>query len=181
MEIGICLYENQPLHTECDYKAVPMSSPNEKLYDLLQQQAPGSVLLIGRSPVPALATYCEQQSCKVTRSEAITPDEVGTLAHHDLILVADCLEHCPPSEGRLLLGALRNRLNPRILVAVDEQRAGWGFTDFLGLGFRREAHFAQAGQSLSLYGYDLANYNHKRSWNTPENWANPENWGKFWW
>ena len=158
-----------------------MSSPNEKLYDLLQQQAPRSVLLLGRSAVPALQTYCEHQPCTITHSTTLTLNDVGTLAPHDLIVMADWLEHYPSSEGRLLLGALRNRLNPRILVAVDEQRAGWRFTDFLGLGFRREAHFEQAGQSLSLYGYDLANYNHKRSWNTPENWANPENWGKYWW
>ncbi len=158
-----------------------MNSPNETLYDLLQQQAPRSVLLIGRSAVPALDAYCAHQRCPVTHRATLTAHDVETLAPQDLILMADWLEHCEPSEGRLLLGALRNRLNPRILVAVDEQRAGWCFTDFLGLGFRREAHFAQAGQSLSLYGYDLASYNHKRAWNTPENWANPENWGKYWW
>ena len=58
---------------------------------------------------------------------------------------------------------------------------GWSFTDFIGLGFRRQAELGYEDSPLTLYTYNIDSYNHKRAWNNPDNWANPEMWDKAWW
>jgi len=64
---------------------------------------------------------------------------------------------------------------------VVEPGQGWEFRDFIGLGFRRQAVLDDKGTALTLFTYNIDNYNHKRAWNNPRNWANPEMWGKARW
>ena len=158
-----------------------MSSPNERVYELLHQEQPQQLVVVSHSTIPAVVRYLEERPCELITAPSLTPADIIGLPQQDLVVIADWLEHVSHQEGKLLLGALRNRLNPRILVALDESRTDWSFTDFIGLGFRREGRYAQDSQQLALYGYDLGNYNHKRTWNNPDNWANPQNWGKYWW
>lgn len=97
----------------------------------------------------------------------------------DLALVTETLERLPRETGALLLGQLRNYGTREIAVLVHAS-APWTFTDFLGLGFRRQARLP-SDPDLTLYSYNLDSYNHTRTWNNPEHWANPHMWGKAWW
>lgn len=98
----------------------------------------------------------------------------------DLALVTDCLEHLSHSQGQTLLGQLRNYGTRQIAVLVRDTD-NWSLTDFIGMGFRRQARLEDDEGHLTLYTYNIDNYNHKRDWNNPRFWANPEMWGKAWW
>ncbi len=97
-------------------------------------------------------------------------------------MITDTLEHLSHEQGELLLGQLRNYGTHQIaVISADDGR--WAFTDFIGLGFQRQAVVTESGPSSdrTLYTYNIDSYNHKRKWNNPDNWANPEMWGKAWW
>lgn len=101
----------------------------------------------------------------------------------DLVLISDTLENLSLSEGKTLLGQIRNFGVLRIAVLIDDHSA-WSFADFISLGFHRQRHFpSQDGQTraYTLYTYNLDTYNHKRTWNNSRFWANPEMWNKSRW
>lgn len=106
---------------------------------------------------------------------------------YDCALLADFLEHLPRVDGIAVLGRLCNLHAGRLLVFIDHaaSRDTWTLDDFISLGFRHDADLVgeSGGQSrrLSLYSYDIASYNHERTWNNPRFWANPELWGKYFW
>lgn len=120
-------------------------------------------------------------ACSVITLDAKAPDTAFPLSETlDLALVTHTLEEIPHAEGEMLLGQLRNYGTHQIAVVVDPEQ-GWDFRDFIGLGFRRQAELDDGGRALTLYTYNIDNYNHKRAWNNSKNWANPEMWGKARW
>jgi uncharacterized protein DUF6231 len=121
------------------------------------------------------------KTSSVITLDAQAPNEAFPLPEtQDLALITHTLEQLAHSEGEMLLGQLRNYGTHQIAVVVDPDQ-GWDFKDFIGLGFRRQAELNDNGRALTLYTYNIDNYNHKRAWNNPKNWANPEMWGKAWW
>lgn len=104
------------------------------------------------------------------------------LGRYQFTVVADYLEHLHKSEGLQKLAQLRNLHSQRIWVLVN-RNGPWTFNDFIALGFTRYAEFDSDIEEppMVCYGYDLASYNHVRTWNNPRYWANPENWNKNWW
>lgn len=122
-----------------------------------------------------------RESCPVITLDAYSPNTAFPLPEtQDLALITHTLETLAHGEGEMLLGQLRNYGTLQIAVVVDPEQ-GWGFKDFIGLGFRRQAELNDNGCKRTLYTYNIDNYNHKRAWNNPKNWANPEMWGKAWW
>jgi hypothetical protein len=153
-------------------------SPATALLQLLEEIQPGSVLCCSREPLAPLVALCAERGIQlhtVSATEAICAQP-----RVDLALVVDLLEHLPTSAGIQLLAGLRNAVSPRVWV-VCEDRPDWQLTDFVSLGFHRLQRFDGRTPAMSSYGYDLGNYNHKRSWNNSQYWANPQNWGKYWW
>ncbi|QSP95772.1 hypothetical protein LPB19_05010 [Marinobacter salinisoli] len=165
-----------------------MTNPN---YDSLLQQVLASILdtcqpeslLCCGATADTVGEHWHQHS-KNTRMSRIDPKDPNSdlplNSVHDLALVSDTLEHLPFDEGALFLGQLRNYGTHQIAVLAGES-PDWAFKDFLGLGFRRHTELEQRDGTVTLYTYNLDNYNHKRQWNNPKHWANPEMWGKAWW
>lgn len=161
------------------------SAPLTALEEILRYTRPRSVIYAGDSLTPLLEHW---QALETGTTVKALPREAPHQAFplpqlYDLALVAGTLEHLSGDEGKLLLGQLRNMGAQKMAVLVASD-SGWCFRDFIGLGFVRQQDFAPEGNrkaTLSLYTYDIANYNHKRTWNTPENWANPEMWDKARW
>ncbi|MGB1952163.1 MAG: DUF6231 family protein [Marinobacter sp.] len=137
----------------------------------------------------AMAEEIGQRWCQHHGESALTtlnpqaPNSAFPLPQtQDLALITDTLEHLSHEQGELLLGQLRNYGTHQIaVISADDGR--WAFTDFIGLGFQRQAVVTESGPSSdrTLYTYNIDSYNHKRKWNNPDNWANPEMWGKAWW
>ena len=111
-------------------------------------------------------------------------EQLNTLIQEiDLVLVTREIEALDRTAARQVIGQLRNSLNAQILVLLSSS-APLDFSDMIGLGFKREASESSAthdNNSMTLYTYDIANYNKKREWNNSRFWANPENFDKFRW
>ncbi|WP_166269432.1 DUF6231 family protein [Marinobacter caseinilyticus] len=161
-----------------------MSAPTaaaECLSGLIEACQPQSLLVCGQ-----LAQHLGQswhQAHPDTRVTVLTSDTL-TVEHalsrpYDVALITETLEHHPQKNGALLLGQLRNYGTHQIAVLVaDSDR--WQFQDFIGLGFKRLTQF-ESQPPLTLYTYNISNYNHKRDWNNARFWANPEMWDKARW
>ncbi|MDX1589041.1 MAG: DUF6231 family protein [Oleiphilaceae bacterium] len=157
------------------------TSPQQDLEDILHHTQPRSLLYAGEGLSPLVEKWRRENPGTLT--EALpreAPHKAFPLSRlYDLALVADTLEHLSGADGRLLLGQLRNMGAQRMAV-LDPVDSPWRFRDFIGLGFVRQQCYDQQG-GLTLYTYDIASYNHKRTWNNPQNWANPEMWDKARW
>jgi hypothetical protein len=159
-----------------------MNQPCQALAAILENCDPKALVAVGALGNRLAAHWRAQHGdCQITCVAAEDVHSVLKLDQtQDLALVTDSLEHLSRRQGQLLLGQLRNYGTRQIAVLVDDA-SGWTLTDFLGLGFRRQARFDQGDQALSLYTYNIDSYNHRREWNNPRFWANPEMWGKSWW
>lgn len=150
-------------------------SPQEALWQQLQQQQPASLLLCSDELPTALDQWCQEQNCQLTHIQ--TTGELEGLARFDLVLILqDWLQRLDdPTQP---LARLRNLHTHKIwlLTAANQQQPD---LSLLALGFTREQFFEE--QQLACYGYNLDRYNRRREWNSPKHWANPENWGKYWW
>ena len=125
--------------------------------------------------------YQHYPSSSVITLDVDSPNAAFPLSTtQDLALITDTLERVSHEEGEMLLGQLRNYGTHQIAVVIGADH-GWEFRDFIGLGFRRQAILDDKGSALTLYTYNIDNYNHKRAWNNPKNWANPEMWDKARW
>ncbi|MDX1633612.1 MAG: DUF6231 family protein [Marinobacter sp.] len=156
-------------------------SPTSVLQDLISHCQPRRLLAIG--PLAgelARAWLSHQPEAEIAVAES--PDiaaEADLSRPHDLALVTDTLEALSPQQAILLLGHLRNFGTQQIAALSDDHR-GLEFSDFIGLGFVRQAHF-EGPPPQTLFTYNLASYNRKRDWNNARNWANPEMWDKARW
>ncbi|MCW8196181.1 hypothetical protein F6455_15415 [Proteobacteria bacterium 005FR1] len=156
-------------------------TPLQHLLHQLEHLHPDRVLVAADHIPDTVEHWAEVHHSELTRITSRDPDW-SRLGRYQFAIVADYLEHLHKSEGLKKLAQLRNLHSERIWVLVN--KAGpWTFADFISLGFRRYAEFESDLDEppMVCYGYDLASYNHVRTWNNPRFWANPENWNKYWW
>lgn len=159
-----------------------MTAPYQAITRIVDTIQPATLLVCGTLAEKVGQLWkLHNTTTDLTTLSAANLDTAFPLADvQDLALITGVLERLPRDEGELLLGQLRNYGTHQIAVVVEPDR-GWSFTDFLALGFRRQAELCCDGNASTLYTYNIDNYNHKRAWNNPDNWANPEMWGKAWW
>ncbi|WP_297798447.1 DUF6231 family protein [uncultured Marinobacter sp.] len=159
-----------------------MATPQQAFARLVDTVQPQSLLVCG-ALARKIGTHWQLHTgnTRLTTLTETAPDDALPVSEiQDLALVSDTLEHLPKAQGQILLGQLRNYGTHQIAVVVEPDH-GWSFTDFIALGFRRQAELESDGAPSTLYTYNIDTYNHKRAWNNPDNWANPEMWGKAWW
>lgn len=158
-----------------------MSSPIALLQAKLADFRPRELLYL--SVRPALEFAGSEDMAVTVRNDVACLADLDGERHYDCALVADLLEHLPKAQGTALLGRLRNLHAGQLLVFIDHDGCAetWELEDFLALGFRQEAALTYASRTLTFYSYDIATYNHERSWNNPRFWANPQLWGKYFW
>ena len=158
-----------------------MSEPIQALASIIDSCQPKKMVTLGAISERLAHQWSEYHSCEVIR---LTPEDtkkgLALPEVQDLALVTETLEHISHSQGQTLIGLLRNYGTRQIAVLVNEN-SGWSQSDFIGLGFKRQAKIEEDGESLTLYTYNISNYNHKRTWNNPRFWANPEMWDKARW
>ncbi len=151
-------------------------TPEEALLPFLCDTQPQRLLMIATGVPKAITDWCSENQCQLEHLPQLSniislPDQRYDAA---VVVSRESLE----SDQLWPLGQLKNLYTSNIWLLCHED-TGLPHPDLLGLGFTRLQHFAS--HALSSYGYNLATYNHKRTWNTPKYWANPENWGKYWW
>lgn len=159
-----------------------MPTTQQALARIIDTCQPTTLVVCGNVASEVGERWCQHHSeSAMTTLDANAPNKAFPLPQtQDLALVTDTLEHLSHEQGEVLLGQLRNYGTHQIAVVVANSPV-WAFTDFIGLGFRRQAELGEEGSPLTLYTYNIDSYNHKRAWNNPDNWANPEMWDKAWW
>lgn len=159
-----------------------MTTIQQALARIVDTCQPKTLVVCGEAAGEVGRLWCKHHGeSAMTTLDSNSPNEAFPLSQtQDLALVTDTLEHLGHDQGEVLLGQLRNYGTHQIAVVVSDSPE-WAFTDFIGLGFRRQAELDGENNSLTLYTYNIDSYNHKRAWNNPDNWANPEMWGKAWW
>lgn len=158
-----------------------MNEPFQALAAITESCAPTTLFAIGQLGQSLAERWKAQNECIVTSlTSAEARNEFTLQQPQDLALITDTLEHLSVAQGQRLLGQLRNFGTRQIAVLIPET-SDWTLTDFIALGFRREAILHQDTRRLLLYTYNINTYNHKRTWNNPRFWANPERWGKERW
>ena len=159
-----------------------MTTPHQALARIIDTCQPTTLVVCGKIAGQVGDHWCHHHSdSAITTLDPEAPNDAFPLPKtQDLALVTGTLEHLNHEQGEILLGQLRNYGTHQIAVVVADSPE-WAFTDFIALGFRRQAEVEGENESLTLYTYNIDSYNHKRTWNNPDNWANPEMWGKAWW
>lgn len=159
-----------------------MTTSHQALARIVDTCQPGSMVVCGEIANEVGQHWCNHhQASNLIALDTTAPNQSFPLpATQDLALVTETLEHFSREQGQMLLGQLRNYGTHQIAVIVNSDSL-WQFTDFIGLGFQRQAELDDDGTRRTFYTYNIDNYNHKRAWNNPKNWANPEMWGKAWW
>jgi hypothetical protein len=155
--------------------------PRSAIAKLLDDLRPRTLLLLSPDPHGEWRRWCEQHCAAAITALADEPlRALETLGHYDIALVIGLMEQLDKTTGTQLIGRLRN-VHTEHLFALVGADSRWPATEWFSLALQRADQFQIGGHLLTLYGYDLANYNRVRSWNNPKYWANPENWGKYWW
>lgn len=157
------------------------NDPRAAIAKLLDVQQPNSLLLLSPDPHDEWLRWCRQHcgaAVTAVKSDALAALE--PLGRFDMALVIGLLEQLDKNSGMQVLGRLRN-VHTQHLYALIDAEAHWSDTDCFSLALQRADRFAIEGHQLTLYAYDLANYNRVRSWNNAKYWANPQNFGKYWW
>ncbi len=168
-------------------KSITTQTPLQALAAQLSALQPRQLLSLGSPTAEALAAL--QAGMQINaRHDVRSVDDLAHEPRYDCALLADFLEHLSRADGIAVLGRLRNLHAAQLLVFFDHtsSRERWTLDDFISLGFRHDATLQSKtddghARQLSLYSYDIANYNHVRDWNNPRFWANPEMWGKYFW
>lgn len=159
-----------------------MTTPEQALAELIESCQPRTLLACGELARGLAQSWCrEQEGIQLSCIES--SDIQGGLSFssiQDLALVTHGLASLSHAEGRTFLGQLRN-YGTRQIAVLEDDAGDWALSDFIGLGFKRQARFKDSEPALSLYTYNIDSYNHKRPWNNPKNWANPQMWGRAWW
>lgn len=99
----------------------------------------------------------------------------------DLALISHLTESMTKSEAQQWLGMIKNRYAPHVILISHPdlaEKQGWGFTDYLAMGFR---HIAGTDEGLMVFSYAIENYQPKREWLNSRFWANPEMYDKYRW
>ena len=96
----------------------------------------------------------------------------------DLVIVVDEIEHRNAQSAAELLGGLRNRRAPRLLLVCKRARSPLDPNALRALGFQP---LAESEQGLSLFYYDIDAYNERREWDNPADWAHPDNFDRDRW
>jgi hypothetical protein len=176
-------------------------NPQQFLLQQLEAIKPQSLLWAAPGCPAAITQWCAEHHCKLCHCDN---EQLPENQRFDLAITSGLLEQLPKQAGNILIGTIRNTLSPRLLLMYQASTQAsavhqpWQPADFFALGLKRVTHSestdtsndttndkantaAEDDTDLEIYGYDLANYQFKRSWNSPKYWANPENWGKYWW
>lgn len=159
-----------------------MTHPEQALADIIERCQPQTLLACGKLAQALAQSWCEEREDTLLTGidEEDIQGELSLSRTQDLALVTLTLEHLSHAQGQTFLGQLRN-YGTRQIAVLEADSSGWTLSNFIGLGFKRQARFDEQEVSLSLYTYNIDSYNHKRTWNNPKNWANPEMWGKARW
>ncbi|WP_417543076.1 DUF6231 family protein [Marinobacter sp.] len=159
----------------------PSLTPRQALAQTLDDCQPDTLLVCGTLPVRLGRAWHEQYPDRLYTELFLSALNNGLppADTHDLALIEGALEQLSHEEGTLMLGQLRNFGTHRIAVIMTNE-SGWQLSDFLGLGFKRQAHL-QGTPARTLYTYNIDSYNRRRDWNNPQYWANPEMWDKARW
>ncbi|WP_027330535.1 DUF6231 family protein [Marinimicrobium agarilyticum] len=159
-----------------------MTESEQALAALIESCQPRTIAAFGDTGQRLAEHWQAQHSdCQLTHlAPSDTTQGLSLPETQDLALVTDALEELSRAQGQTLIGQLRNYGTRQIAVLVDNQ-SGWTLSDFIGLGFKRQARLEEGSKKLTLYTYNINNYNHKRTWNNPKYWANPEMWDKARW
>lgn len=159
-----------------------MTKSEQALATLIESCQPQTIAAFGDTGQRLAERWKAQHSdCQLTCLASSDATQGLALPQtQDLALVTDALEQLDRAQGQTLIGQLRNYGTRQIVVLVDNQ-SGWTMSDFIGLGFKRQARLEEGNKKLTLYTYNINNYNHKRTWNNPKYWANPEMWDKARW
>lgn len=168
---------------------------NQILYQLEACQAE-SLLVVNIDLPEDVSDWAKKNKCAITFIGA--SHHFDSLGRFDFIIIANHIDALDKKQSIQQLAKLRNAHSSKIWVEVKES-SPLSFNDFIGLGFKR-LHIVNENTILektasenttlestepenktSYFGFDLASYNRKRSWNSPQYWANPENWNKNRW
>lgn len=111
-------------------------------------------------------------------STPFTLDQLTALPPLGLAILADIIETQSQQQVTEYLATLRNQYAAKILLIVDKTRpSDWQLTDFLALGFRKQADT----EHHQLYNYAIESYQFPKDWLNSRYWANPENFDKYRW
>lgn len=140
-----------------------------------------SLLVAGTGLPEEVSAWANKNLCAITFID--TSSYLDSLGRFDFIVISDYIETLDKKQATQRLAKFRNAHSSKIWVEV-KKNSSLSFNEFIGLGFKRlnihnENELSKEG--VSYFGFDLASYNRKRSWNSPKYWANPENWNKNRW
>jgi hypothetical protein len=165
-----------------------MNQGLEQTLALIAEIKPNTLLVL--SPTMFELLTAAKPNCQVLilditsiPTENLAEQLNGLIQDINLVLIGDEIESLDSSSARQVIGQLRNTLNAQILALLSSS-APLDFADMIGLGFKREANELRPTHEknrMTLYTYDITNYNKKREWNNSRFWANPENFDKFRW
>jgi len=169
--------------------------PHTLICTLVADCQPRSVLTLGHTAARYCAPYlAEHPDCRHTEIAIATGADDGALLarldrerHADVAVIAGGLEHLDRATANAVIARLRDLHNARLLVLLPEKPgehdiSHWDLADLSGLGLRLEARTSNSdGETLLLYGFDIANYKRTPDWLNARHWANPEQWGKHRW
>lgn len=159
-----------------------MTEAEQALATLIERCEPQTIAAFGETGQRLAERWKAQHGdCQLTcLAPGDTTQGLKLPQTQDLALVTEALEQLDRPQGQTLIGQLRNYGTRQIAVLVDNH-SGWTLSDFIALGFKRQARLEEGDRKLTLYTYNIDSYNHKRTWNNPKYWANPEMWDKARW
>jgi hypothetical protein len=109
---------------------------------------------------------------------------VEGLGIFDLVFIRGILEHLTKSEANILIGRLRDLHTQRLYALVPvgntwpDHKSHWEQNDLIALGMERMNVYAEGGQPLHLYRFDLRTYKTTPEWFNSRYWAHPELWDR---
>lgn len=154
-----------------------MPDPLDHLQRIATELAPSSMLLVMPAAHPLAGRFADRPGCLRCDAAALLDGEYA-LPRQRLALLADTLEHLPPSQGEALLALLRDRLAETLYCLADP--AQWPAARMLALGLHPVGTYPGAN-GAALYHFDLYDYKRTPDWLNPRHWANPGLWDKHRW
>ena len=117
-----------------------MTTPHQALARIIDTCQPTTLVVCGKIAGQVGDHWCHHHSdSAITTLDPEAPNDAFPLPRtQDLALITGTLEHLNHEQGEILLGQLRNYGTHQIAVVVADSPE-WAFTDFIALGFRRQA------------------------------------------